>query len=95
MDSGFYVAYAGLASRMEALDVVAGNLANASTAGFKAQIPFYRELTAAQGGEVLTSLNQAVNEFGILAAVLPPLLCRGALKKRRRFSESQARVPRR
>jgi flagellar basal-body rod protein FlgF len=66
MDSGFYVAYAGLASRMEALDVVAGNLANASTAGFKAQSPFYRALYAAQSGEVLSPLNQAVNQFGIL-----------------------------
>jgi flagellar basal-body rod protein FlgF len=66
MDSGFYVAYAGLASRMEALDVVASNLANASTAGFKAQSPFYRALSAAEDGEVLSPLNQAVNEFGIL-----------------------------
>lgn len=66
LDSGFYVAYAGLASRMDALDVVASNLANASTAGFKAQSPFYRALSAAQGGEVLSSLNRAVNQFGIL-----------------------------
>ncbi len=66
MDSGFYVAYAGLAARMQALDVVAGNLANSSTAGFKAQTPFYRALAAAQSGEILTPLNQAVNEFGIL-----------------------------
>lgn len=66
MDSGFYVAYAGLASRMQALDVVASNLANSSTAGFKAQIPFYQALAAAQDGEVLSPLNQAVNQFGIL-----------------------------
>lgn len=66
MDSGFYVAYAGLASRMEALDVVASNLANASTAGFKAQSPFYRAISAAQGNEVLSPLNNAVNQFGIL-----------------------------
>jgi flagellar basal-body rod protein FlgF/flagellar basal-body rod protein FlgG len=66
MDSGFYVAYAGLASRMQALDVVASNLANASTAGFKAQSPFYRALSAAQGDEILSPLNQAVNRFGIL-----------------------------
>jgi len=66
MDSGFYVAYAGFAARMQALDVVAGNLANASTAGFKAQSPFYRALSAAQEGEVLSPLNQAVNQFGVL-----------------------------
>ncbi len=66
MDSGFYVAYAGFAARMQALDVVAANLANASTSGYKSQSPFYRALSAAQGGEVLSPLNQAVNQFGIL-----------------------------
>jgi flagellar basal-body rod protein FlgF len=66
MDSGFYVAYAGLSSKMQALDISASNLANASTVGFKGQNPFYRALSAAQEGEVLSPLNQAVNEFGIL-----------------------------
>lgn len=66
MESGYYVAYAGLAARMQALDIVASNLANASTAGFKAQSPFYRALFGAQSGEVLSPLNQAVNQFGIL-----------------------------
>ncbi len=73
MDSGFYVAYAGLASRMQALDVVASNLANASTAGFKAQSPFYQALSAAQGDEILSPLNQAVNRFGILGGSLVDL----------------------
>lgn len=66
MDSGFYVAYAGFAARMQALDVVASNLANASTSGYKSQSPFYRALSAAQGGEALSPLNQAINQFGIL-----------------------------
>jgi flagellar basal-body rod protein FlgF len=66
MDSGFYVAYAGFAARMQALDVVAGNLANALTSGYKSQSPFYRALSAAQGDEVLSPLNLAVNKFGIL-----------------------------
>jgi flagellar basal-body rod protein FlgF len=66
MDSGYYVAYAGLASRMQALDVVASNLANASTSGFKAQSSFYQALSAAQGDEILSPINQAVNLFGIL-----------------------------
>ena len=66
MDSGYYVAYAGFAARIQALDVVASNLANASTSGYKSQSPFYRALSAAQGDEVLSPLNQAVNKFGIL-----------------------------
>ena len=70
MDSGFYVAYGGLASRMQALDVVASNMANASTAGFKAQTSFYQALYAAQSDEILTPLNQAVNRFGILGGSL-------------------------
>jgi flagellar basal-body rod protein FlgF len=66
MDSGYYVAFAGFAAKMQALDVVASNLANASTTGYKSQTPFYRALSAAQEGEVLSPLNQAVNQFGIL-----------------------------
>jgi flagellar basal-body rod protein FlgF len=66
MDSGYYVAYAGFAARMQALDVLAGNLANASTSGYKGQSSFYMALSAAQGGEVLSPLNQAINKFGIL-----------------------------
>ena len=66
MDSGYYVAYAGFAARMQALDLVASNLANASTSGYKSQSPFYRALSAVQEGEVLSPLNQAVNKFAIL-----------------------------
>jgi flagellar basal-body rod protein FlgF len=66
MDSGYYVAYAGFAARMQALDVVATNLANASTSGYKSQSPFYRALSAVQAGDVLSPLNQAVNQFGVL-----------------------------
>ena len=73
MDSGFYVAYAGLAARMEALDIVASNLANASTAGFKGQTPFYRALSAAQQEQFITPLNQAVNQFGVLGGSRPDL----------------------
>jgi flagellar basal-body rod protein FlgF len=66
MDTGFYVAYAGFAARMQALDVVASNMANASTTGYKAESPFYQMLTASPDGEDLTPLNQAINQFGIL-----------------------------
>lgn len=66
MDSGFYATYAGLAARMQELDIMASNLANASTTGFKAQEPFYRALTAAWNGGALSPLNQAINQFGLL-----------------------------
>ena len=46
MDSGFYSAFTGLAARMQSLDLLANNLANVNTAGYKAQKEFYRAFTA-------------------------------------------------
>jgi flagellar basal-body rod protein FlgF len=66
MQSGFYVAFSGLAGKMQALDLAASNLANASTTGFKSQSPFYVQLTAAGGSGSVTPLNWAVNQFGLL-----------------------------
>jgi len=66
MDSGFYSAFAGLAARMDALDVVANNLANISTTGFKSQHEFYRSFSAWLQPSLTTPINQAVNQFGVL-----------------------------
>jgi flagellar basal-body rod protein FlgF len=66
MDSGFYSAFAGLAARMDALDVVANNLANISTVGFKAQHEFYRSYSAWLQPSLTTPINQAVNQYGVL-----------------------------
>ena len=66
MNSGSYSAYAAFAARMDALDVVANNLANASTSGFKAQREFYRSFAAWLQPSLSTPINQAVNRFGVL-----------------------------
>lgn len=66
MDSGFYSAFAGLAARMDALDVVANNLANISTTGFKAQHEFYRSFSSWLQPSLTTPMNEAVNQFGVL-----------------------------
>jgi flagellar basal-body rod protein FlgF len=66
MDSGFYAAFTGLVARTEALELAASNLANSSTTGFKAQREFYRSLMASLQGSRLSSLNQAVNNYGVL-----------------------------
>src|SRR5208282_3395031 len=66
MDSGFYSAYAGLAARMDALDVVANNLANISTTGFKSQHEFYRSFSSWLQPSLTTPINQAVNQYGVL-----------------------------
>jgi len=65
MDSGYYAAYSGWVARSEALDVAAGNLANAGTAGYRAQRDYFR--SAILGPEALGSqLNTTVNAFGVL-----------------------------
>jgi flagellar basal-body rod protein FlgF len=65
MDSGYYAAYAGLLARSQALDVAAGNLANAGTAGYRAERDYFR--SAILGPEALDSqLNTTVNAFGVL-----------------------------
>ncbi len=65
MDSGYYAAFAGLLARSQALDVAAGNLANAGTAGYRAERDYFR--SAILGPDALNSqLNTAVNAFGVL-----------------------------
>ena len=67
MDSGFYCAFAGFSTRLDALDVLANNLANVNTPGYKAQVSFYRALPAWLQEKVGSPLNQVVNRFGTLA----------------------------
>jgi len=66
VNAGFYSAYSAFAARMDALDVIANNLANASTSGFKAQHEFYRSFSAWLQPSLTTPINQAVNRFGVL-----------------------------
>jgi len=66
MDSGFYSAFTGFSTRLDALEVVANNLANANTTGYKAQVSFYRAMPAWLQESVTTPLNQVVNRFGVL-----------------------------
>jgi flagellar basal-body rod protein FlgF/flagellar basal-body rod protein FlgG len=66
MDSGFYAACTALMARSQALDLVANNLANTSTPGYRAQHNIFRSFLAAASGQMGSSLNQAVNNFGIL-----------------------------
>jgi len=69
MDSGFYSAFTALAARMQALDLVANNLANANTVGYKGQEEFYRAFSASLNNTRLTRLtseNQAINDFAII-----------------------------
>src|SRR5215475_12037267 len=74
MDSGFYASFAGFAARMDALDMIANNLANTNTTGFKSHHEFYRSLSAALAPNASLipvntlnhAMNQSINQFGIL-----------------------------
>jgi flagellar basal-body rod protein FlgF len=66
MDSGFYSAFTGFSSRMDELDLLANNLANVNTPGYKAHFAFYRSLPAWLQASLSSPLNQAVNQFGVL-----------------------------
>jgi flagellar basal-body rod protein FlgF len=66
VDSGYYAAFTGLIARMDALDVVANNLANVSTTGFRGQHEFYEAVTANAGAPYLSPLNAAINNYGVL-----------------------------
>lgn len=65
MDSGFYAACAALMARSQALDLVANNLANTSTPGYRGQHNIFRSILATAAGHTGSGLNQAVNDFGI------------------------------
>lgn len=48
MNFGLYAAYLGMRGRQQQLDLLANNIANASTSGFKADRLLYRSVVAAQ-----------------------------------------------
>lgn len=73
MNSGYYAAYAGLLARMQALDLLANNLANANTTGFRSQHEFYQSVTANLANQPLTPLNRAINDYGVLGGSLVDL----------------------
>ncbi len=66
MASGIYAACTALMARSQELDVLANNLANVSTTGYKGETQFYEALTAASGNQTLGPLNTDVNRFGVL-----------------------------
>jgi flagellar basal-body rod protein FlgF/flagellar basal-body rod protein FlgG len=65
VDSGFYAACTALIARTQSLDVVANNLANVSTSGYRAQNGVFRAVLASQPGSILSPLNQATNNFAV------------------------------
>jgi flagellar basal-body rod protein FlgF/flagellar basal-body rod protein FlgG len=54
-------------SRTQALDLIANNLANVSTAGFRASHNVFGSVLATVGNSPLSALNQDANDFGVLS----------------------------
>lgn len=66
MDSGYYAACAGLAAQTQALELVANNLANIGTSGYRGEQATFRSLLAGSGPVASNPLNAAMNNFGVL-----------------------------
>jgi flagellar basal-body rod protein FlgF len=65
MDSGYYAAMTGLVARTQALDTASSNLANAQTAGYRAEREYFRSVLVGPTGED-SQLGQAINRYGLL-----------------------------
>lgn len=66
LDSGYYAACAGLRAQTQALEIIANNVANVSTGGYRGQQPLFRSLLASSYGDMADPLNRAVNDFAVL-----------------------------
>lgn len=66
MDSGFYAACTALLARSQGLDLIANNLANTSTPGYRAEHSIFRSVLANFSALPLSNLNQAVNNYSVL-----------------------------
>jgi len=67
MSSGYYAACNGLMSRTQALDTIANNVANVSTAGFRASHNIFSSVLATTNDSPLSVLNQDANDYGVLS----------------------------
>jgi flagellar basal-body rod protein FlgF/flagellar basal-body rod protein FlgG len=66
LNSGYYAACAGLQAQSQALELVANNLANISTTGYRAQQALFRSLLPDSVANSADPLNRAVNDFSML-----------------------------
>jgi flagellar basal-body rod protein FlgF len=66
LNSGYYAACAGLRVQTQALEVMANNLANLSTAGYRGEQPTFHSLLAGSAAAGVNPLNRAINDFSIL-----------------------------
>jgi flagellar basal-body rod protein FlgF/flagellar basal-body rod protein FlgG len=80
MDSGYYALSTALIARTQALDTIANNLANSSTTGYLAERNVFSSILTASGNASNSSLNTAINNYGVLGETTIDL-SKGALQK--------------
>jgi flagellar basal-body rod protein FlgF len=66
VDSGYYAACAGLSAQTQALELIANNVANLNTTGYRGQQQTFQSLVASASGEFANPLNRALNNFNVL-----------------------------
>jgi flagellar basal-body rod protein FlgF len=66
MNSGLYSAYSGLRANADMLEVLANNLANLNTTGFKGDETFFRLYNRAVSESGLPPLDQAINDSTVV-----------------------------
>lgn len=66
VDSGFYAACTALLAQSQALDLVANNMANISTPGYRSEHSVFRSILATSSPAPVSSLNYAVNNYSVL-----------------------------
>jgi flagellar basal-body rod protein FlgF len=67
MDSGYYAACAGLAAQTQALELLAHNLANLSTTGYRGEQTTFRALLTGRSAVASNAINRAINDYGVLS----------------------------
>ncbi len=66
MDSGYYAACAGLRAETQTLELIANNVANTSTSGYRGQQARFSSLLMSSAGLEAGALNRAINDFNVL-----------------------------
>ena len=66
MDSGYYAACSALKTQSNALEIVANNIANVSTVGYRGQMPAFESLMVQTADGQMNGWERLTNEFAAL-----------------------------
>jgi flagellar basal-body rod protein FlgF len=66
LNSGYYAACAGLRAQSQTLELIANNLANVNTTGYRGEQPRFRSLLAGAWTATMNPINRAINDYNVL-----------------------------